>query len=346
MKRKKNKGKYLRLGKWILCMLLVGSMMFAIGCGASTQSAASSSAANRSGSDLGGFQVGSDEIDSTEAAAQDSATEDAVSTDGTVDESAQDSGNQGTDTTGTELENVEGVNTEQKLIKTVNMSAETTEFYTLVADVRAKTESAGGYVESSDVGGNYGGDTTRYAYLVLRIPAEKLDDFVGGVKDASNVRTFSESTEDITLQYTDMDTHIKALREELDALFSMMEQATSMKDILSIQSQITDVRYEIESYESQLRVYDNQVTYSTIYLDLYEVNRESSTAGTTFGERVKAKFNDNLYQMGQGFQNFMVGLLGGLPILIPIAVICIVVIVVLRKFWKKRKAGKQKKQDE
>lgn len=346
MKRKKNTGKYLRLGKWIFCMLLVGSMMFAIGCGASTQSAASSSAANRSGNSLGGFQVGSDEIDSTEAAAQDSATEDAASTDGTVDESAQDSGNQGTDTTGTELENVEGVNTEQKLIKTVNMSAETTEFDTLVADVRAKAESAGGYVESSDVGGNYGGDTTRYAYLVLRIPAEKLDDFVGGVKDASNVRTFSESTEDVTLQYTDMDTHIKALREELDALFSMMEQATSMKDILSIQSQITDVRYEIESYESQLRVYDNQVTYSTVYLDLYEVNRESSTAGTTFSERVKAKFNDNLYQMGQGFQNFMVGLLGGLPILLPIVVICIVVIVVLRKFWKKRKNDKQKKQDE
>lgn len=169
---------------------------------------------------------------------------------------------------------------------------------------------------------------------------------MGDVKDAVNVRSFSESTEDVTLQYTDMDTHIKALREELDALFSMMEQATSMKDILSIQSQITDVRYEIESYESQLRVYDNQVTYSTIYLDLYEVNRESSTAGTTFGERVKAKFNDNLYQMGQGFQNFMVGLLGGLPILIPIVIICVIVIVVFRKVWKRRKGDKQKKTEE
>lgn len=346
MKRKKKTGKCLRLGKWIFCMLLVGSMMFAIGCGASTQSAASSSAANRSGNSLGGFQVGSNEIDSTEAVAQDSATKDAASTDGTVDESAQDSGDQRTDTTGTELENVEGINTEQKLIKTVNMSAETTEFDTLVADVRAKTESAGGYVENSDVGGDYGMDMTRYAYLVLRIPADKLDDFVGEVKNASNVRTFSESTEDVTLQYTDMDTHIKALREELDALFSMMEQATSMKDILSIQSQITDVRYEIESYESQLRVYDNQVTYSTVYLDLYEVNRESSTTGTTFGERVKAKFNDNMYQMGQGFQNFMVGLLGGLPILLPIVVICVVVVVVLRKIWKKRKNDKQKKEEE
>lgn len=346
MKRKKKTGKCLRLGKWIFCMLLVGSMMFAIGCGASKQSAASSSAANRSGNSFGGFQVGSNEIDSTEAVAQDSATEDAASTDGTVDESAQDSGDQRTDTTGTELENVEGINTEQKLIKTVNMSAETTEFDTLVADVRAKTESAGGYVENSDVGGDYGMDMTRYAYLVLRIPADKLDDFVGEVKNASNVRTFSESTEDVTLQYTDMDTHIKALREELDALFSMMEQATSMKDILSIQSQITDVRYEIESYESQLRVYDNQVTYSTVYLDLYEVNRESSTTGTTFGERVKAKFNDNMYQMGQGFQNFMVGLLGGLPILLPIVVICVVVVVVLRKIWKKRKNDKQKKEEE
>ena len=310
MKGKEKAGKCSVFGKWILCMLLAGCMLFTIGCGKSAQSGA---------------------------------TEATVNTADAVEQSAQDSGEQGTDTNGTEFEQVEGVNTEQKLIKTVHMSAETMEFDTLVADVRAKTESAGGYVENSDVGGDYGMDMTRYAYLVLRIPAEKLDEFVSGVKKTSNVRSFGESTEDVTLQYTDLDTHIKALREELDALFSMMEQATSMEDILAIQSQITDVRYEIESYESQLRVYDNQVTYSTVYLDLYEVDRESSTAGTTFGERVKAKFNDNLYQMGQGFQNFMVGLLGGLPILLPIIIICVVVIVVLRKFWKKRKSGGQEK---
>lgn len=191
-----------------------------------------------------------------EQRAEGGATEATVNTDDTVEQSAQDSGEQGTDTTGTEFEQVEGVNTEQKLIKTVNMSAETTEFDTLVADVRAKTESAGGYVENSDVGGDYGMDMTRYAYLVLRIPADQLDNFVNGLKDTTNVRSFSENTEDVTLQYIDMDTHIRALREELDALFTMMEQADSMTDILSIQSQITDVRYEIESYESQLRVYD------------------------------------------------------------------------------------------
>ncbi|WP_294787364.1 DUF4349 domain-containing protein [uncultured Eubacterium sp.] len=341
MKGKKKTGKCFVWGKWILCMLLVGCMLSTIGCGKSAQSSADSSGTNHSESGFGTFQADSQKTASEGTTAEDGATEATVNTDDAVEQSAQDSEEQGT-----EFEQVEGANTEQKLIKTVNMSAETTEFDTLVADVRAKTESAGGYVENSDIGGNYGAAMTRYAYLVLRIPADKLDDFVGEVKNASNVRSFGESTEDVTLQYTDLDTHIKALREELDALFSMMEQATSMKDILAIQSQITEVRYEIENYESQLRVYDNQVTYSTVYLDLYEVNRESSTAGTTFGERVKIKFNDNLYQMGQGFQNFMVGLLGGLPILLPIVVICVAVIVVLRKFWKKKKSGGQEKTEE
>ena len=346
MREKKKVGKCSDLGKWILCMLLVGCMLFTIGCGKSAQSSANGGATNRSESGFGGFRADSQKTVSEGMTAEDGSTKATGSMDDAMEQSAQDSGEQGTDTNGTEFEQVEGVNTEQKLIKTVNMSAETTEFDTLVADVRAKTESAGGYVENSDVGGDYGMDMTRYAYLVLRIPADKLDDFVGEVKNASNVRSFGESTEDVTLQYTDLDTHIKALREELNALFSMMEQATSMEDILAIQSQITEVRYEIENYESQLRVYDNQVTYSTVYLDLYEVNRESSTAGTTFGERVKIKFNDNLYQMGQGFQNFMVGLLGGLPILLPIVVICVVVVVVLRKLWKKRKNDKQKKEKE
>ena len=346
MKGKKKMGKCSVWGKWILCMLLVGCMLSTIGCGKSVQSSADSSGTNHSESGFGTFQAESQKKSSAETTAEGGVTEATVNTDDAVEQSAQDSGEQGADTNGTEFEQVEGVNTEQKLIKTVNMSAETTEFDTLVADVRAKTESAGGYVENSDVGGDYGMDMTRYAYLVLRIPADKLDDFVGEVKNASNVRTFGESTEDVTLQYTDLDTHIKALREELDALFSMMEQATSMEDILAIQSQITEVRYEIENYESQLRVYDNQVIYSTVYLDLYEVNRESSAAGTTFGDRVKIKFNDNLYQMGQGFQNFMVGLLGGLPILLPIVVICVVVVVVLRKIWKKRKSGRQEKTEE
>ena len=344
MREKKKARKCSVLRKWILCMLLAGCMLLTIGCGKSAMSSANGGATNRSESGLGAFRADNQKTASEGTTAEDGATEATVNTDDAVEQSAQDSGEQGIDTTGTEFEQVEGDNTEQKLIKTVNMSAETTEFDTLVADVRAKTKSAGGYVENSDIGGNYGMDMTRYAYLVLRIPADQLENFVNGLKDTTNVRSFGENTEDVTLQYTDMDTHIRALREELNALFTMMEQADSMTDILSIQSRITDVRYEIESYESQLRVYDNQVNYSTIYLDLYEVTRESSTAGKTFGDRVHTRWNDNLYRMGQGFQNFLIGFLGGLPILLPIVIVCVAAFMVVRRILRKRKDRKEGKQ--
>ena len=88
------------------------------------------------------------------------------------------------------------------------------------------------------------------------------------MSEEANVTYSSESTEDVTLAYTDMQSHVAALRTEQETLLSMLGQAQSMEDILAIQTQLTQVRYEIESYESQLRVYDNQVDYSTVYLDI------------------------------------------------------------------------------
>ncbi|MFR5115574.1 MAG: hypothetical protein ACLTDV_00110 [Eubacterium sp.] len=134
-------------------------MLSTIGCGKSAQSSADSSATNHSESGFGTFQAESQKKVSAETTAEGGVTEATVNTDDTVEQSAQDSGEQGTDTTGTEFEQVEGVNTDQKLIKTVNMSAETTGFDTLVAARCAgeKTKSVGGYVEIPIViGGNYG----------------------------------------------------------------------------------------------------------------------------------------------------------------------------------------------
>ena len=157
MREKKKARKCSVLRKWILCMLLAGCMLLTIGCGKSAMSSANGGATNRSESGFSAFRADNQKTASEGTTAEDGATEATVNTDDAVEQSAQDFGEQGADTSGTEFEQMEGVNTEQKLIKTVNMSAETTEFDTLVADVRAKTESAGGYVGKSDVGGNYGG---------------------------------------------------------------------------------------------------------------------------------------------------------------------------------------------
>ena len=128
MKEKKKAGKCSVLGKWILCMLLAGCMLFTIGCGKSAQSSADSGATNHSESGFGVFRADNQKTASEGTTAEDGATEATANTDDAVEQSAQDFEEQGADTNGTEFEQVEGVNTEQKLIKTVNMSAETTEF--------------------------------------------------------------------------------------------------------------------------------------------------------------------------------------------------------------------------
>ena len=50
-----------------------------------------------------------------------------------------------------------------------------------------------------------------------------------------------------------------------------MEQATNLSDVLQIQNRLTDVIYQIESYESRLRTYDNLIDFTTIDLTIREV---------------------------------------------------------------------------
>jgi len=224
----------------------------------------------------------------------------------------------------------------QKLIKTVDMSVETTEFDELIAQLESKTEELGGYVESSETSGSSGSAAGRWSYLIIRIPADSLDEFVSLVGENANVTYTSESTEDVTLTYVDMESHLTALRTEQESLLAMLEQADSVESIIAIQSQLTEVRYEIESYESQLRVYDNRVNYSTVYLSIDEVERETSAAAVTFGESVKTKFSDNVYRIGQGFKNFAIGFLGALPFIIVVVVIMAVIFVVCRIVLRRR----------
>lgn len=99
---------------------------------------------------------------------------------------------------------------DRKLIKTVDMSVETKEFDSLMASLERKVEELGGYIESLEVynGRMYSYDSTsRDASLTLRIPQNKLTDFLNEVSEISNVIHRSERVEDVTLTYVDMESH-------------------------------------------------------------------------------------------------------------------------------------------
>lgn len=238
--------------------------------------------------------------------------------------------------------------TARKLIKNVNLEVETEEFDVLMQTIAEKTESFGGYVESSYTynGSNYYGNSSRDASLTLRIPAEKLDAFLSAVAECSNVVSKNESVTDVTLQYVDMKSHKEALETEQTRLLELLEQAESVEDIITIESRLSEVRYQIESMESQLRTMDNQVSYSTVYLAVSEVKKLTPVKEQTTWEKISTGFLDSLESVGRGIKNFLIGLIINLPYLVVWAVVIVLLVLIvrlLRKAGRKRKAAKQEK---
>lgn len=235
----------------------------------------------------------------------------------------------------------------RKLIRTVSLSLQTKEFDSVLNSLKTKTTELGGYVENSSISGNsYSYTTTRYASYTIRIPADKLNEFVDIVGELGNVTQENESVEDVTLQYVDVESHKKALETEQARLMELLSTAENMEDLLSIESKLSDIRYEIESYESQLRLLDNQIDYSTVHVEIFEVERMTDAGEKGFFEEIKERFGDNLYKVGHGFRNLIIGILGALPILIVCAAVIAVIVVIVKKSIKKITLKKQKKAKE
>lgn len=237
---------------------------------------------------------------------------------------------------------------ERKLIKNVNLNVETEAFEDLLRTVTEKTESLGGYVESSNTynGSYYYGNSTRNASLTLRIPAEHLDDFLSAVAENSNVISRDENVTDVTLQYVDMKSHKEALVTEQERLLELLERAESVEDIITIESRLSDVRYQIESMESQLRTMDNQVSYSTVYLYIDEVARLTPVKEQTAIQKIRTGLAESLYNVGNGIKNFVIGFIIRIPYLAVWAVSILIIVLAIKlllRSRRKRKASKQEK---
>lgn len=230
----------------------------------------------------------------------------------------------------------------RKLIRQVSMDVETEQFEELVAAINGKITELGGYSEQSDVTGNrldYRGEPVpRYASITARIPSDKLDSFLDSVEKGGNVTDKSESVTDVTLQYSDVESRKKSLEIEQERLWALLEKAESVDAIISLEERLSDIRYQMESMESQLRLYDNQVDYSTVHLSINEVKKYTQAAPETLGGRIKNGFGDNLLRMGEALTEGFIGIVTLSPFwLPPVAILAIVLIFVHKNLNRKKR---------
>ena len=229
--------------------------------------------------------------------------------------------------------------TGQKLIRKVNIDAETEDLETLLGSLSGKIAALGGYIERQELynGSSYSSYRSRSANLTVRIPADKLDSFVGQIKDTSNVVSYNESQDDVTLTYVSTESRIKALETEQERLLELLSKAENMSDLLEIEARLTDVRYELESVTSQLLVLANKVDYATVYLYITQVTVYTEVEEQTVWQRIASGFKKNLKGLGEGLTDFFVWLVTYSPQLIILAVITVIVVQLLRRRNKKRR---------
>ena len=228
---------------------------------------------------------------------------------------------------------------EEKIVKTVNLTVETKEYEQYISAIRSDVAASDGYVETSSLNDSYSGRNSRYASFVFRIPADKLDEFLQKAGEKGKITFQKEDQLNVTLEYVDIQSRIKAYTTERDTLLELLKKADDLKDVISVQERLSDVNYQIENYTSQLRVLENRVSYSTVSLDLYEVERVTEDETSLSGE-IKNALAENWSNLKQGIRDFIVWFVGGLPIIIPVAVLIAVAIIVLCKVIKKRRAKK------
>ena len=211
-----------------------------------------------------------------------------------------------------------------------------------MSGIQTKVQELGGYIEQSslDSGSAYYSSYNRYSNMTVRIPSDKLDGFINEVKETANVTYISESTEDITLRYVDVESRKIALETERDRLLELLEKAETVEDIITIEGRLSEVRYQLESYTSQLRTMDNQVDYSTVHINIHEVQRETNVEPKTFWEEVKEEFGDTLYDLGRGLRNFTIWFLGSSPVIVLWVVIIAVIVLILKVLGKKKRLKK------
>jgi len=230
----------------------------------------------------------------------------------------------------------------RKLIKDIYANVETKDYETYLGDIEAKAIALGGHVSSKDTsdGGYYATWRTRSASLVLRVPANKLEEFQEALEKNGRVTNMNESVRDVTLEYTDVETHIKVLKTERDALIKILEQARNTEELLLVRQQLTQVRYELDALEGKMRVLEDQIALSTVTLNIQEVERLTPEQSRGFWAGAWDMFRESLLNIGQGLRDFSQGFLGAIPYLLLIALPIILLIVLLRRRRKRRRAAK------
>ena len=229
--------------------------------------------------------------------------------------------------------------TERKIIKNASLNLETQDFDTTLSEIKSRVSEFGGYISSSSLRGNKS-EGSRYANLVCRIPADNYENFLSSTDKTGNVTYLSESEEDVTNQYIDLDARIKNLEAQYKKLNELLSKAETLDEMLTIENYIYDIQYQLDSYKGRMKALEGQIAYCTVSVNVSEVTVYTAPKDS-FLSRIGAAFGGMWGNFIDFLQDFSVFLIYAIPY-----VILAVIVILAVKLIKKKKRAKKALQKE
>ena len=235
-----------------------------------------------------------------------------------------------------------------KIIKSGYMSVETLHFEDTTSAIIRRVEQTGGFIASSNVQGWSKADAKykpmRHARYKLRIPSERFEQFMTDVGELGNVTRMESWGDDVSAQYFDTEARLKSLTIQEERLLTILSRAEVLSDIIELERELSNIRYEIENLTGTLRKYDNLVAYSTLELEVQEVEeiRETEEKPVTLWDKIVRSFRNSIRRVTKIAEDLLILLVGVIPFLLLLAVILLVLfglVKLLSRFG--RKPGKQ-----
>ncbi|GHT64564.1 hypothetical protein FACS1894110_04480 [Spirochaetia bacterium] len=122
---------------------------------------------------------------------------------------------------------------------------------------------------------------------ILKVPEKNYALFLKEVMDIGKIINYSETTEDVTIKYYDLESRLNTKKELIKTYQSYLSKAKNIEEILSVESRITELQKEIDDVGKQFRILNNLIDYSTIRLELLGPISVTNYGKETLGEKIK-----------------------------------------------------------
>ncbi|HEO8419068.1 DUF4349 domain-containing protein [Niallia sp. FSL W8-0635] len=225
---------------------------------------------------------------------------------------------------------------DRMVIYNANLSLQVKDYHQVEATIQSKATELGGYVvESSiyDSGTEYINGT-----IIVKIPQDNFQSYIKEVeKNSIKVKEKSVSGNDVTEEFVDLESRLKAKEAVEKRLLTLMDQANKTEDLLKISNDLAIVQEEKEQILGRMKFLQNNVDYSTVTIQLQEelvkVDAIKDKESLNTWQKAKSQFVSTINGLISFLSGVVVFVIGLSPIIIPIVIVLIIWII----YRKKRK---------